>query len=433
MIDPAIFKFFEDQKGAWLAENAKKMEGEELAQKKEECDAIFDTTAWLTANAPKARSRAMTTHPSKFSHPDTGVGKTNIKRETYVTPVIFAGEMKTDGLLKTGNVAGCDIDSVGDAGALKIESFLKTKLSSDGRLLVDHLLDESKAANELYEYSKLDREWLKSNLLAGVSKATADTTITNSRIKQVYFPVEDNYHQLSILTNSGLLFELRKRLDEMRFGAEAKAKRELKKKGEYSEQGYREIYGLTTIGYGGSKSLNISALNNQYNGKAYLLACVPPSLTIRDVRFPKHNFFTESLNYRQFKDLFENLHKVMKIELGGNISRQKLLTARDNCIESLVLKIMDAVYLMRQASTEQYRESSSLAAAQVAWLCADKADERENSDLWLEDIIHDCTRWLNNAYAKLLGEKQILLGNQEFLEIKKLIEKWVADNREFLR
>lgn len=69
----------------------------------------------------------------------------------------------------------------------------------------------------------------------------------------------------------------------------------------------------------------------------------------------------------------------------------------------------------------------------MIWLCAEKADERDSSDAWLDEIIHDCTRWLNYTYAKLLGDKQILLGNEEFNEMKKLIEQWVSENREFLR
>ncbi len=93
MLDPAISRFFDDQKSTWLSENAKKLEGEALIQKKEECDAAFELTTWLTANAPKAIGRAITTHPCKFSHPDTGVGKTNVKNGTYVTSVIFIGEV----------------------------------------------------------------------------------------------------------------------------------------------------------------------------------------------------------------------------------------------------------------------------------------------------------------------------------------------------
>ncbi|MCB1614391.1 MAG: hypothetical protein KDI30_00110, partial [Pseudomonadales bacterium] len=266
MIDPAISRFFEDQKSAWLLDNAKKLEGEALQQKIEECDAIYELTTWLTANAPKAIGRAITSHPSKFSHPDTGVGKTNIKKGTYVTPVNFSGERSLDGLLRTGNVISAEVDSVGDAGALKIESFLKIKMDSDGRSLFVHLLEDSSAANELYEKSGIDKGWLKSSLLAGVDKANDETIFTNSRIKQVYFPVEADYHQLSILTNSGMVFELRRRLDIMRFGDGVKAARELRKQNQFSEQGYSEIYDITTIGYGGMNPQNISLLNTKNRG-----------------------------------------------------------------------------------------------------------------------------------------------------------------------
>jgi CRISPR-associated protein Csy1 len=433
MLDPAISRFFEEQKSAWLSDNAKKLEGEALQQKINECAVTFDITTWLTANAPKAIGRAITSHPSKFSHPDTGVGKTNVKKGTYVTPVLFSGERLSDGLLRTGNVDSIDVDSVGDAGALKIESFLKIKIDSDGRTLIAHLLEDTGIAYELYKYAALDKDWLKNNLLAGIDKANDTTVFTNSRIKQVYFPAEADYHQLSLLTNSGIIFELRQRLDAMRFGDEVKAKRALKKANQYSEQGYSEIYDITTIGYGGNNPQNISLLNTKHRGETYLLSSIPPVLKARNVRFPKANFFAEALTIWHFKELFQALHDVLKIEIGGNIPRQKLLTARDNTIKALVLKIMDTVYLLREASIDQYRESTGLTAAQQIWLYHENCDKRENTDLWLEEIIHDMTFWLNNAYSKLLGDKQILLGSEEFNEIKKIIGQWVAENKEFLR
>ncbi|MCB0739226.1 MAG: hypothetical protein KDC92_17075, partial [Bacteroidetes bacterium] len=165
----------------------------------------------------------------------------------------------------------------------------------------------------------------------------------------------------------------------------------------------------------------------------HLLSSTPPILKIHDIRFPKTDFFVESLSIWSFKELFQELHNVLKMEIGGDIPRQKLLTARDKKIKGLVLKVMDTVYLLREASIEQYRESFSLSAAQKVWLCHDKSHERENTDLWLNDIIHDMTRWLNNAYSKSLGDMKILLGDEEFNEIKKIINQWVADNKEFLR
>lgn len=433
MIDPAIIRFFEEQKNSWLDEHAKKLEGNALEQKKIECDSIFDIATWLASNSPKAASRATTTHPSKFSHPDTGVGKKNLKEGTFVSPIIFEGKSFPDGFVRAGNVSGCAFDSVGDAGALKIESFLNVELDCDGKKLIHHLRDGTQSADDFIAYAKLDGEWLKGQLLAGLNKTSEEFLHTNSRIKQIYFPMHDSYHLLSILTNSGIVFRLKNKLDKMRFSDEVKSLREAKKNEQFSEHNYSEIYDITTIGYGGTKPQNISVMNNQNGGKALLLSSVPPHLSDIKARFPKSNFFLECLDYRQFKDYFSRLHKVMKTELGGVISRQNLLTARDKCIKELTLRIMDAVYVVREISGEQYSEASSLPKSQAIWLCANKASEREDSDAWLEEIIHQCTRWLNNAYGKSLGDNKMMLGNEEFSEIYQLIEQWTKENKEFLR
>lgn len=426
MLDPSIKEFFDQRKEAWLKKNiSADMASDQVAEVELACANTFSLAEWLPNAAKRAGQISISTHPCTFSHPSARKNKNG-----YVSSVIANVASQTDGYLRSGNVKVAP-DALGNAAALDVYKFLNLTLK-DGVTLLEHIQADSPAAKQLLDIPTATYQELKEGFLAMANSADGET-ITSSKIKQVYFPVEDNYHQLSILTNSGLVFELRQRLDNMRFGDEVKEKRELKKSNQYSAHGYSEIYDITTIGYGGTKPQNISVLNNQNGGKAHLLSSVPPELKLREIRFPVRDIFDESLNYWSFKDLFNDLHDVMKIELGGNISRQNLLTAIENRIKALVLKIMDAVYLLREASTEQYRESSGLSAAQAIWLCANKVEERENSDLWLDEIIHDSTRWLNNGYSKALGDKQILLGNEEFVEVKKLITQWVAENREFLR
>ena len=426
MIDPLISDFLNQRKEAWLKKNLKAgATAEEISETQQACEDVFALAEWLPNAAKRAGQISIATHPCTFSHPSARKNKNG-----NVTSIIAECSSQNDGYLRTGNIA-VQADALGNAAALDVYKFLNVKLQ-DGLTLLMHLSADSEQAKQLFNIPTATYDELKSGFLAMVKPAQGNV-VTSSKIKQVYYPVEANYHQLSILSNSGLVFELRKRLDVMRFGDEVKAKRALKKENQYSEQGYSEIYDITTIGYGGTKPQNISVLNNQNGGKAHLLSSAPPVLKIRDIRFPTTNFFDEALNIWSFKDLFQELHNVLKMEVGGNIPRQKLLTARDNKIKDLVLKIMDAVYLLREVSIEQFRESSGLSAAQKVWLCHEKADERENTDLWLDEIIHDMTRWLNNAYSKSLGDKQILLGDEEFNEIKKVIGQWVAENKEFLR
>ena len=108
------------------------------------------------------------------------------------------------------------------------------------------------------------------------------------------------------------------------------------------------------------------------------------------------------------------------------------MTALDNKIQEIVIKIMDEIYLLREVSKEQYRESSSLPISQQIWLCESKSEERGKNDFWLENILLDCIRWIFNSYSKSLGDKQFMLGNSEFNDFKSRIEEWIAENKEFL-
>ncbi|MFT5084473.1 MAG: CRISPR-associated protein Csy1 [Lentisphaeria bacterium] len=426
MDEPMIKEFFDQRKEAWLKKSLKAGASlEDIAATEKSCESSFALAEWLPNAASRAGQISIATHPCTFSHSSARKNKNGT-----VTSTIADCPKQNDGYLRTGNVA-VEPDALGNAAALDVYKFLNVKLQ-DGLTLLQHISADTEQAKQLLSIPTATYTELKAGFMAMVEPSSG-YVVTSSKIKQVYFPVEDEYHQLSVLTNSGLVFELRQRLDNMRFGDEIKAKRNLKKTNQYSDCGYSEIYDITTIGYGGTKPQNISVLNNQNGGKAHLLSSVPPALSMRNVHFPLSDFFDESLNLWGFKELFRELHDVMKIDLGGNISRQNLLTARDNRIKELVLKMMDVVYVLREASIEQYREPSRLPAPQVIWLCANKADEREKSDIWLDDIIHSCTRWLNNGYSKVLGEKRILLGNEEFAVIKSLIEQCVAKNKEFLR
>lgn len=427
MIDEAITMFLDQRKEGWLKKNvAANFTEEEILQAQQTCNEIFSLAEWLPNAAKRAGQISIATHPCTFSHPSARKNKNG-----YVTSIIADTVHANDGYLRTGNVS-VEHDALGNAAALDVYKFLNLKLS-DGRTLLQHLEADSDMAKALFNIPTATYEELKNGFLAMVSGG-ADTVVTSSKIKQVYFVVDGDYHLLSVLTNSGMMFEMRQRLDALRFGEETKALRELRKNQQFSEQGYKEVYGLTTIGYGGTKPQNISVLNNQNGGKAHLLASVPPVLKQRRIRFPSQDIFQQNLYALNFIDEFKYLHKVMKIELGGNISRQNLLTARDNALKEIVLKVMDIVHDLRSVSAEQYRsESSNLSSFQNIWLVAENEQIREQQSDWLDLLIPDLVRWMSEGYEKVLGEQRILLGSEEFNEIKQLIELWSYENKEFLR
>ena len=423
MEDPAIDAFFTEKKETWLKNNVKStMEESEVREKQLECENMFSKEVWLPKAAKRAGSRAFATHPSKYSHPSTGIGKKNMKNHTYVSPIICDAEKTVDGFLKSGN-AKAELDSLGDAAALDVDSFLKLQMS-DGNTLLKHINTETDLAKTLLNIQTESYNSLREGFLA-IAKPASEVA-TSSKIKQIYFPVSDGYHQLSLLSNSGIMYELKKRIDNMRFSEEAKELREKKRNNTYSELGFSELYELTTIGYGGTKPQNISILNNQNGGKAHLLMSVPPTLQKRDIRFPKQNFFTDSFRYYEYREVFDALHKLFKTDY-NNI---RIREGRDYRLQDLMDRIIDKMWAVRAVYAEQYRpENSQLKLHQKTWLCDDFRQTREEANDWLDKLCKEISSWIIRTYEKLLGKQAYKLGESERLHVQNI----VAQNREALR
>lgn len=420
MIDSAIEAFFAERKEAWLKKNLRSsMEEWEVREKELECDQVFLPETWLPNAAKRARQMSLATHPCTFSHPSARKNKNG-----YVSPVIADACKGVDGYLRSGNVV-VEIDALGNAAALDVYKFLTLEME-DSRKLIEHILESSKLAVGLLTIQTESYETLRNGFLAMVEPDDKSNIITSSKIKQVYFPVPGNYHQLSLLSNSGIIYELRKRIDNMRFSDDVKDLRELKRNNIYSERGFTELYSLTTIGYGGTKPQNISVLNNQNGGKAHLLQSVPPMLNKRGIRFPKQNFFGESFHYYECREIFNALHRLFKTDYNNIHIRE----GRDYRLQNLMERIIDKMWAVRAVSTKQYRsENSQLKAHQKIWLCDEFQQYREDKNDWLDKLCKEITAWIIRTYEKLLGKQAFKLGESERLHIHSI----VTDNREALR
>lgn len=419
MLDQAIEQFFAERKEAWLKKNLKPsmLEGE-IRDKKQECEEVFALKNWLPNAAKRIESRALTTHPSKFSHPSTGVGKKNLVKGTYVTPVSFLGQHANDGYLKAGNVACSDIDSVGNAAELDVENFLRLRMS-DNCLLIDHIEQGTELARKLLSIKGLYIPELRSQLLA--IKKSFENIVTSSKIKQVFFPVSsDGYHQLSILTNSAYLFEQRKRIDAIRFSEQVKLAREAKRQNKYSEHGFREIYDITTIGFGGTKPANISVLNNQNAGKAHLLLSMPPELSPRSVRLPTRNFFGDVLYPKQLQETFQAFHRL----LTADYNNMRIREARDRRIQEYLDHLILKLWQVRKALDAQpYTRPEHLESYQKLWLFPEHETERTEDAQWLSRLAEDAARHFISSYQKVVGKAAIQLSDTELEAFARLIEK----------
>lgn len=425
MIDDAISEFFADRKTAWLKKNSTaSMSDAEASALEIECETQFSLANWLPNAAGRAGQIAISSHPCTFSHPSARKNKNG-----SVSAIIATSKKANDGFLRSGNVSVA-ADALGNAAALDVYKFL-TLVLADGDTLIQHLERDSELAVTLLAAANKetypDYQTLKQAFLA--MTASSSESITSSKIKQVYFPLQgekpDNgslaatdYHQLSLLTASGLVFELRQRLDTLRFGDAVKEARE-KKRNNLFHSGYKEIYNLTTIGYGGTKPQNISVLNNQNGGKAHLLMSLPPNIKNRDIHFPRSDFFSQVLRYSQCKSQFLALHQLYLSDENNMHSRAR----RDDYYQNVIDHVIEKMWQVRAVAYEQYRsEDNQLPVAQQIWLCEHNMALRETSDDWQDAICSSVTGYVFHGYEKTLGNNAIKLSDAEYRHMQTIVQ-----------
>ena len=418
MLDPAISSFFEDRKNAWLKKKLKPlMDESEIKEIQDECVLIFSLEQWLPHAAKRAGQISMATHPCTFSHPSARKNKNG-----YVSSVIAKTERINDGFLKTGSV-DVETDALGNAAALDVYKFL-TLTMLDGQQFLTHIQQDSALAKNTLKINTISYEGLKNNFLAMVT--SAGENITSSKIKQVFFLVENDYHQLSILTNSGLIYQLRKRLDKLRFSDEVKELRDLKRKNEFSEHDFSEIYNLTTLGYGGTKPQNISVLNNQNGGKVHLLMSMPPELTQRDVQFPTVDFFAQSIRYFYCRSSFLKLHELYLTDKNNMHVRAK----KDEYYQMIIDEVIEKMWEARSVAQEQYNSKySRLNRHQKNWLLPEHQEFRENENEWFDKSMESVTQFIFHGDEKILAKKAIKFADGEYRQMAQIVE----DNKESLR
>lgn len=423
-MDQAIEDFFSGLKENWKRKKIKPSFSEEqVTELTRECNEKYNLKGWLSFASENAGKRALSSHPSKFSHPDVGASMTNIKKKTYVSPIIFKGETKADGFLRTGNVRDVDIDSTGNGAEVgtvgEVGALLSVELS-DGRRFYEHLMSDSEAAKDLLSMCNKPYDELKEGLLLMIKDNEPQTS---SKIKQVYFPVGEEYHLLSVLTNSGLLFKLRKKIDLCRYGNELTLLRDKRKKSQKGES-FKELYDLAEIGYGGTQPNNISTINNTNAGKAALLMSMPPNFKNRDIQFPTTDIFKQNIRYTSAacRIKFYLLDRLYKLDRNN----AEIRTKRDELYQDLVDYVLETVWQVRSVKDQYLESHSSLNMNQRIWL---QVSEAPDNDAWLEDMIEKIALFIFHGYEKVLSKKAEKLGAEEFKQILKVVEK----NKEMLR
>ncbi|EKA5635857.1 hypothetical protein OKZ62_001761 [Vibrio navarrensis] len=257
-----------------------------INKQREKASSDFDFGEWISNAANNFISISYTTHAVKMTHPMAG-GANDI---ADVTTILHQEDFQPDGYLHTGNTK-VDIDIETSARHLPIVKFLEMVLS-DGRKIREHILLNTELAQSLLSICE-DGVDVRNKLLEVFERSNGNTHSSSKYLPQVYFPISnDEYHILSALTPSSLLFELKKRINAMHYSDQAKESKSARYENKQAD-GYREIKDITVIGFGGTKPQNASFLNSENAGRAYLLNSEPPKPVFK-TRTPRRDFFAEN-------------------------------------------------------------------------------------------------------------------------------------------
>ena len=412
----SIQNFLNERKELWLKDRLKKAENDSvISELQGQADDKFSLKEWLPDAAKRVTQLSMVSHPSKFSHPSA-----------KTSSVIAQAKQINDGYLRSGNVS-YPLDVFGNAAAMDVFKFLSLPLTEKLTVL-DGFERQEESLKTLLVGADLDFETLSTEFLK--IKATDTSVKTDHLVKQVYFPIEQaEYHLLSVLTPSGLITRLKQSIDTIRFSEETKQAKELRRKNEHHEIGYADIFDLTITAYGGTQPQNVSVLNSQNAGRAYLLSSCPPMLEKRAIRLPKTDFFAQCLYRKNYQESFIQLHKFMQLDLNNDDIR----TAIRNIIQFVIDQILVLASKTREYSVEGWSNQdyyASLPKLQRIWLDKIYQTERDEDSDWRDELSREIARWILRSYEKVISDAY-KLGTGELLDVKQSVEKSLQQAKEF--
>ncbi|MAS24260.1 MAG: type I-F CRISPR-associated protein Csy1 [Oceanospirillaceae bacterium] len=232
-------------------------------QRKQELLDKFKPATWLSDAASRAKQISLVSHALKYTHSDAK--GTSLLADITVWA---AGRV-----LSSADLTAMKADVVGNAAALDVANLLL--LEHEGVRLLDQVAANDTSA--LAEFGTADQqaEWQAGFKEALKVKEPSSHTLA----KQLYFPVADEetgYHLLAPLAASSFNHAVFQRVQHSRFSEHAKEARDARRKGHFWQVGTRDYLNLAIQTFGGTKPQNISLLNSQRGGRAYLFNAQPP-------------------------------------------------------------------------------------------------------------------------------------------------------------
>jgi CRISPR-associated protein Csy1 len=378
----------------------------------------FDT--WINDAARRVGQLQVVTHSLKPIHPDAKGSN------LYAPPE----SLNTHNLVGSHTLpADFSGDVVGNAAALDVYKFLK--LEFEGKTLLERVLEnDSEFASALSDNPEQAKAWISA--FAAITEPRGEHA-SHTRGKQLYWLVgedaldDEDFHLLAPLYATSLAHRVFQTINHDRFSEEAKDARKAKREGKYAEQPVHNYPNLAVQKMGGTKPQNISQLNSERGGNNYLLASLPPSWNIRDIRPPLNVVSVLSHpgvfgSRSEVRSLVRDFKRFLEASSATDMHTRDL---RDDFTAMLMDEL--ALFAMQMHSLPagwSADENSDLSVEEAFWLDPGRAEEdaafrdARNTTDWTDDIRHRFANWLNAA----LGGK-LPFGDVEFRHWQKTLAK----------
>ncbi|MAT50514.1 MAG: type I-F CRISPR-associated protein Csy1 [Porticoccaceae bacterium] len=371
---------------------------------------------WLDDAAERAKQLQFVTHALKFIHSDAK--GTSLFARYISTP--------DTSYISTAALSQPDFDVVGNAAALDVGKLLL--LAHDGQRLIDLIeKNDASALEPLAADATQAQRWLTG--FSAVFRAGEPSS--HKLAKQTYWPLgDDQYHLLLPLYPTALTQSIYQRIQQARFSEESKAAREKRRNSQASATADIRYPQLATQNFGGTKPQNISQLNSQRGGKAYLLSSAPPNWEQRIT--PPLNIssvFAQRIERRVFRQIKQLQHYLEQVLPRDNNMHIKAASAEG--LDEIVTTVLhEAAKIQQLPAGWSAHEDCRLPMAECLWLDPKRAetdqaffDERDKDD-WQRVVAQNFARWL----AGKLESKKMALGATEHRAFRGLLEPELHHN-----
>ena len=395
-----------------------KLKKEKDAAKQLEITAKYEPETWLSDAARRAKQLKFITHAAKYVHGDSRGSSVEASSSDCGTP---------DGYISTHSVSEIPYDVVGNAAALDVGKLLL--LEHNGQKLIDTLRrGDNSPLLAIAPDTDTAQEWAKGFL----SVLASPEPSAHKFSKQCYWPIQsDEYYVLIPLYATSLAHTIHATIQYARFSDEAKATREARRKEEYANREDVRYPDLAVQGFGGTKPQNISQLNSQRGGKAYLVSCEPPDwqrqttppLNIKSIFYQR---FERSLYREHIQPLHDFLQRVADRPNNDRIKKQ-----RAQRLDTIVDEILNRAAFIRQLPPGWSADPDCrLPFEERCWLDPGRAktdeefrSQRDETD-WPAQVAQSFAIWLSNK----LESDTLAFGAIEQRELRALLEPELRHN-----